>query len=107
MKNNLLTSLPADLLKGLHSLKYIYFEKNKLTSLPEAFFSDNRKLSSIDLSNNHLAIIPSNVFDGLKLSWFNLLYNVCVDFRAWDSPDQLAKLLALVKQNCVAPKAAN
>merc|ERR1712193_329957 len=63
-KNNI-KQLPANVFKGLTSLKSLYLNKNKFKQLPKNIFKGLTSLQSLKLGGNDLKQLPKNVFKGL------------------------------------------
>ena len=61
-----LTSLPADLLRGLASLDKFTASGGALASVPAGLFAGRTTLTKIDLSDNPLTALPDRIFEGLR-----------------------------------------
>ena len=60
-----LTSLPADLLRGLASLDKFTASGGTLASVPAGLFAKRTTLTKIDLSDNPLTALPDRIFEGI------------------------------------------
>ena len=60
-----LTSLPAELLRGLASLDKFTASGGALASVPAGLFAGRTTLTKIDLSDNPLTALPDRIFEGI------------------------------------------
>lgn len=62
---NGLTSLPADVFKGMGELVSLGLSRNELISLPAGLFKGMGALTTLDLSYNELLSLPAGLFDDI------------------------------------------
>lgn len=76
LDRNQITTLPADVFRGLTGLDNVELARNRLTNLDASIFQDLIGVNYIDLANNQLTGLPPNIFDGLpELDRIDLQFN--------------------------------
>ncbi|KAG1668447.1 Leucine-rich repeat-containing protein let-4 [Nymphon striatum] len=75
LTSNLMTKVPTDSLKGLHSLRILFLQFNKIDKIFQDDFSNLHSLLKLNLYGNKIQIIDSRAFSNNKLSYINLGYN--------------------------------
>ena len=87
---NKLSEVPADVFSGLSQLVMLDLSNNQLKSVPVDLFSGLSKLSTIYLDQNQLVSIPTGLFSGLvALSTLSLEGNELTDLPVGLFHDQL------------------
>ncbi|CAG9810103.1 unnamed protein product [Chironomus riparius] len=85
---SLKTILLNEDLRSFPKLKYIDISQNRITSLPSDVFEDNPQMEWIDISDNRIKLVGLDILKNLKkLHYANFGTNYCIDELARDKTD--------------------
>jgi len=77
---NLIASVDAEALAGLHGLQKLSLAENRIATLPFGLFRSLENLTSLDLAHNRLSRLSDGWLDGLsRLRWLQLDSNRLVE----------------------------